>query len=347
MDFSGRMPVMDKAMTQESNDTAGDPIVLVGLPRSGSTLLTSLLNETSELYLLNDLYYLQKVDAANAWHRLTKEDAESLVSTLEDVIARRSGAHGGRTLANSAPLDPEALRVVQRYLRSDALPRSHWADLLQAALRFAAQQAGKRQWGYNTPQDCLHLERLFEAFPSARIIFLMRDPRAVMRSYKAEPDHENPGLYHPLAQSMAWRAAASAYRQAVQSHPTQVLLVRFEDLVSETAGELARIGDFLGVRPPATELARHGDNSAVASGRTAAPSINDTEQWLSDRIVHDMRRSLGYRYTRTRPRLGDMPGMLATSARFIGVYLGRLATDRDRRKRVYRLLRATLARGHE
>jgi len=327
--------------------TASDPLVLVGLPRSGSTLLTSLLNKNSELYLLNDLYYLQQVDAANAWHRLTRDDAESLVSTLEDVITRRSGVHGGRTLANSAPLDPDALRAVQRYLRADGLPREHWAGLLQAAVRFAAQQAGKRLWGYNTPQDCLHLDRLFEAFPDVRVIFLMRDPRAVMRSYKAEPDHENPGQYHPLAQSLAWGAAASAYRQAAQAHPAQVLLIRYEDLVSDTAGVLARIGDFLGVRPPAADLTCHGDNSAVAGGGEAAPSINDTEQWLSDLIVHDVRRSLGYRYRRTRPRLGDMPGVLATSARFTGVYLGRLATDRDRRKRVYRLLRATLARGRE
>ena len=34
------------------------PVVLVGLPRSGSTLLTAIVNQSPDHYVLNDLYYL-------------------------------------------------------------------------------------------------------------------------------------------------------------------------------------------------------------------------------------------------------------------------------------------------
>ena len=41
-------------------------IFIVGLPRSGSTLLSRLINESPDILCVNDLYYVQRVLAENA-----------------------------------------------------------------------------------------------------------------------------------------------------------------------------------------------------------------------------------------------------------------------------------------
>ncbi len=63
-------------------------------------------------------------------------------------------------------------------------PNHTWSSLLGSIMEYNAHLFGKKIWGYNTPQDYLHLPRLQQAFPQAKFIFVMRDPREVMRSYK-------------------------------------------------------------------------------------------------------------------------------------------------------------------
>jgi LPS sulfotransferase NodH len=94
-----------------------------------------------------------------------------------------------------------------------------------------------------TPNNVFIVDRLREAWPDARFIFLLRHPGAIARSrekYKGEGADEL---------IIKYVEALEAARQTYDGHT-----VRYEDLTANPERELRRICDFLGVPYEATML---------------------------------------------------------------------------------------------
>ena len=94
-----------------------------------------------------------------------------------------------------------------------------------------------------TPNNVFIVDRLREAWPDARFIFLLRHPGAIARSrqkYKGE------GADELIVQYVE---ALEAARQTYDGHT-----VRYEDLTADPERELRKICDFLGVPYEATML---------------------------------------------------------------------------------------------
>jgi LPS sulfotransferase NodH len=94
-----------------------------------------------------------------------------------------------------------------------------------------------------TPNNVFIVDRLREAWPDARFIFLLRHPGAIARSrekYKGEGADEL---------IIKYVEALEAARQAYDGHT-----VRYEDLTANPERELRKICDFLGVPYEATML---------------------------------------------------------------------------------------------
>ena len=45
----------------------------------------------------------------------------------------------------------------------------------------------KERWGDKTPGHEIYLDRIFDIYPEAKILFMIRDPRAVSASLKKYP----------------------------------------------------------------------------------------------------------------------------------------------------------------
>jgi LPS sulfotransferase NodH len=94
-----------------------------------------------------------------------------------------------------------------------------------------------------TPNNVFIVDRLREAWPDARFIFLLRHPGAIARSrqkYKGEGADEL---------IIKYVEALEAARQTYDGHT-----VRYEDLTADPERELRKICDFLGVPYEATML---------------------------------------------------------------------------------------------
>ena len=87
-----------------------------------------------------------------------------------------------------------------------------------------------------------HLDQAFRLFPEARILLLVREPQAVVESGMS-------GFGWSFERALTgWASGAKTIRDVQNSElwrPDQVLLVRYEDLVSDAETELKRIFDFL------------------------------------------------------------------------------------------------------
>lgn len=317
------------------------PVFMVGLPRSGSTLLSRLVNESPDILSVNDLYFLQAVIAADALEGVLDDArAAQLADALLEVIDTRANANN--EFIGQFRIAPEAIAAIRaRVLAAHRQAPMGWNRLMDALLTAVAAEAGKTRWADKTPQNFLHAELLVEAFPNARFIFLLRDPSDILSSYKfASGEGHDRRRYHPWVYARYWCAAVQRYEELDAHFPGRFLLVRYEDLVAKPAEEAVRIGAFTGtaISPPA--LRSVGHNSSFAGG--ARRTIGPVEQAICARVCSGVAARYGYGVAPGAWSLAGMLALAGITARFAFFQALRLAQSRDARARVAAVFRRLL-----
>ena len=201
------------------------PIFIAGAPRSGTTLLRNLLNRHPQIGMCRETGFFHYV------YSRRREFGD-----LRDAGKRRRLVDEYLSIQRIQRMrvDMEALRA--RLLREG----TSYQSLFTALLRFPAEAAGKALYGEKTPHT-LFLETLWEWYPEAKVIHLLRDPRDVVASLQRMPWAAN----SVVTNARIWLSdnlRAWGYR----AQPGY-LLVRYEDLVAEPERELRRVCGAIGV----------------------------------------------------------------------------------------------------
>jgi len=229
------------------NSEAG-PILLVGAPRSGTTLLRAMLNRHPRIGLCDETYF-------HYW------------------VAQRAGLFGD--LADAAQRARAVDRLLElRRIRRLGLDLAQLREHLVATatscpllflelMRFHAQAGGKVRFGEKTPHHALVARELLAWFPDARLIHLVRDPRDVVASLRHMPW----GSGSLLTDARLWRDCVDGVERCGARQ--NLLVVRYETLIEQPEAELRRLCDFLG---------EPFDAAMVAAG---APARSD--RWWFDR----------------------------------------------------------------
>lgn len=316
------------------------PIVIVGQPRSGSTLLTRIVNEANEAFILNDFYVLQKIDAAGLWGVLDAQSAAQIATWVFERIEIRATQESGKTLEQSIDLSTDGLEATRAVAAGPWADGLMWSDVLETVMMAAAKGAGRSRWGWNTPQDHFFFDKIFAAYPQARAAVLLRNPPAVLSSYKnvSGPWHE-PRRYNPYAIGMAWRAACNSYDRWHAQEPDRVIFLRYEDLVENTQDSTARLAAHFDLSFGAFDIADFGRNTSHGGGQKQP--VSPSELALCYRAIGPALADHGFAAApEARWRLADMAEILRIGARSVGYLVGSVLTDADRRKRVFKLLGA-------
>jgi hypothetical protein len=119
------------------------------------------------------------------------------------------------------------------------------------AFRWAVEQPflaymrrdGKTWWSDKTPPNIDHVDLLAEIFPGAKFVELVRDGRDVALSMMTMPWGDN----NAWTTGLRWASCIREGERQRASRPGDVLLVRYEDLVTEPAEQLQRVSEFLGM----------------------------------------------------------------------------------------------------
>lgn len=319
-----------------------EPVILVGMPRSGSTLTTALVNRSRRHYVLNDAYLTQIVDKAEAWEgKLRPETKVELVQFLSGLVSRRAGISGKKTVANSSFIESKSLQnLLDLYGEEEVSKVSRsWGEAIALLLGLAAAHAGKRIWGWNTPQDIYHLDRILASFPKAKFVCVMRDPHSMLRSFHNRPNTRARQRYHPAIQAIAWRKAARLAIKAKDRMPNQFFTLRYEDLINDTAGMISRLNEFLGSDiAPEIDLKLIGSNSSFRNQEQRPEEIAPIAQWIADVILYDARSQLGYRSPKLKFSIKGGISLIAQSVTFLFYYAVEGVRSGDIRKRIWRFL---------
>ncbi len=165
-----------------------------------------------------------------------------------------------------------------------------YAGLLALPLSQWATAQGKQHWGEKTPTHIFFGQEIIELFPTAKVIALQRDPRAVVASlnrFKYSPDDTvlNAKLWRDV-----WTTGRSLMTHAVPAN--QLLEVRYEDLVTQPERTLTEVCRFLGEEfaPAMLGFGESTDDYVldVLSPKLRGPIEAQVVDWASRLTPHDV-----------------------------------------------------------
>ena len=290
----------------------GEPeaIFIVGVPRSGTTMMRYMLETSDRIAIARENHFMGHIlgrrGARHFFRRAGDLNDDAAVRRIVDMIY--SGEYE-RLAGWRRPspywywLKDEVPRgeIERRLLAAERTERG----MFQAFLRIYADKAGKPVMGEKTPTHLNYVDTLLEWFPDARVIHMLRDPRAVYVSDRYRRQNRDRFPYSLMRRiplllesyllvlvSVSWQRALRQHRALKKRHPGRYMLVRFEDVVKRPDETLPTVFSFLGVAKPESlesdvEVpARHGMRS---SGEGIDPQAAD--RWRG-RIRRPARRFL-------------------------------------------------------
>ncbi|MCC6224097.1 MAG: sulfotransferase [Thermoleophilia bacterium] len=201
----------------------GPPLFVLGVRRSGTTLLRVMLDRHPELAIPDESYFIPQLAAR---HRGRLDPG-----AFEDDLRRLPAL--------------AAWGVAASDVRARLRPGATVADGIRAVYELYAARRGKRRWGDKTPLYMRYLPLLERLFPDARYVHLVRDGRDVALSFLSVPAGimtESWG--HPRdagAFACQWRTEVLAARELGRRAGDRYLEVRYEALVADPPRELERI----------------------------------------------------------------------------------------------------------
>lgn len=126
-----------------------------------------------------------------------------------------------------------------------------------------------------TPGNILHHRLIRKLQPDCKLLFIVRDPRSVVASYKAAGQEAWGGwAKKPVAEVCAtWNVYSTAYTTARAVWPDeQLYFVRYEDLRTETVERLREIFKWVDLKCDITLLENIVAENEIANLRTAEQS---------------------------------------------------------------------------
>ncbi len=262
---AGHQVVTVTGMSQATGEGPA-PVFLLGLPRSGTTLLSALLNQHPDITVPPEPWLLLAAEA------------------FSQVPLRHPA---GAALIHDG---------VEQFCRT--------LELQPALARFAAElyarrraQAGARLLVDKTPRYYQILPFVDRLFPDAKRLVLLRNPFAVLASFKTSwsfdilADRRN-GRRSPLYFDLALGSRILA--DLAEREESRRLVVRYEDLVRRPAGVLDGVQAFLDVAPAidATRLetadfagSRLGDQKILQTRSIHAGSL---DKWAGDLSLDEL-----------------------------------------------------------
>jgi hypothetical protein len=294
-------------------------LFVTGASRSGTTLLSFVLRNHRAVHGLRELQFFgDGWDPSDRQRRYAQHEAVEVAARLLArqelgiMAARVEPTHLGQAEALVAALGDEARDPARLYAGT-----LHWLG----------QAAGKAIPCEQTPRYVFYAERLLELYPDARIVHMVRDPRAVMASQKMRwkrralasassgiPRYESFRVwinYHPYTAAQLWcRATAAAL--ALSEHP-RVTLLRFEDLVTDPEATVRQLCERLELDYHEALLDVPQVNSSHRSSRDGArrglhpdavdtwrQSLDAAEQRIAEQRCGELMQRFGYGLSRPR-----------------------------------------------
>lgn len=227
------------------------PLFITGHPRSGTTLLRLVFNAHSQLTI---------PDETGLFHWFYKRPwYKKFTRSKMPIPSPKSKAFGEDIIAN--------FNQQSRGLRND--PKQAITYLYEEL----AKREGKKYWGDKTPLHTQFTDEIVDLFPSAFVINLVRDPRAVISSAKRNLKNKREGTDFWITDDLQktidrWKWEYGLIKKYCSKYPDNTVLLIYEDFVSDPEKHLKVLCERIGLPFEASMLNYHQERQKKASEMT-------------------------------------------------------------------------------
>ncbi len=231
----------ESSQSRPSQIQSLSPVFLVGCPRSGTTLLQQLLDAHPDIAIAPETHFIR-----NFW--LKRKDYGDLTNdaNYQALLEAICNIPEFVEMELSIAAFRDAAQNVER----------NYASLLDLLLEQFCQNRNTKIVGEKTPNHLLYMQTLQEFFPTARFIHIVRDPRAVVNSWKTVP--WSTGSISGDAE--VWRRYMATARQSPPDSRA-VFILHYEQLISESEECLKKLCHFLDLQFDVKMLNYHASRS--------------------------------------------------------------------------------------
>lgn len=187
------------------------PIFIVGVPRSGTTLLAQLLNASGQIYFPFETHFFQLVNN-KTW--MQKEDGFSAFFSSK---LNHYEQYYGYSLAEK--------RLLRQKTRSARTKR----EFLSIICQYEANKKRVERWGEKTPGHIAHINDILESFPECKIVAIIRDPRDIYLSMLKVPW----GLKNVYKIVKRYKTSYQKVLKYRKMFSDSILIVKYEDLIKK------------------------------------------------------------------------------------------------------------------
>lgn len=239
-------------------------IFLISTPRSGSTLLMRILNATSEIFSRPEPHLLPALAHLGFWDTVDKApyDQFQAQQAIRDFVAELPNGESDYYAACRA-----------------------YTDGLYGAM-FETATGSEQFFLDKTPANALVLPYLSKLYPNAKYIILARHPAAIFSSYANsffDGDYAAAEKFNPILSR--YIPVISAF---LRKAPTDVLHIRYEDLVCSPEETLARVSEYLDIKfDPAAlnyqkESVSDGLGDPLGVNQHQRPVMDSLDKWAPE-----------------------------------------------------------------
>lgn len=235
------------------------PVFIVGMNGSGTTMLLDLLNNHPNLYGF-DLeskiipYYLNYIK--NSSDLKVKTEFYQLFDKVRNEYVFKTINKG------KPPPIPENWKELPHDLSA----------IFDFIFMYFASKEGKKRWCEKTPGYALHIEKIYQLFPGAKFIHIIRDGRSCASSLQRRFG------YKPEVSIFRWKKIIrEARRQGGLIRPANYFEVHYEKLVKDPQKWLKKICLFI-EEPYNRSILSHNRNRTF-TGCTEKNIINNVSKW--------------------------------------------------------------------
>jgi hypothetical protein len=211
-----------------------EPIFIVGVPRSGTTLVRLILNSHSRIAIAPETHFFRIFWARRDKYGDLRKD-ENLQSFWGDFAQSK---HFEDFRFHDEP------DIRNRIFSGE---RSYNA-ILRTLLIAYAKQNSKIRWGEKTPGHLEYANTILDFYPDARIIHVIRDPRDVALAFKKVPWGSN----HVFPNARLWNRYMDMPKRQGLTTSDAYFELRYEDLVTNPKAMIYALCDFIHEEPEDT-----------------------------------------------------------------------------------------------
>lgn len=235
------------------------PVFIVGMPRSGTTFLSNIVNSSREIFFGPETHVFSVYEN---WKRNSDCVPFNVFFFSERNFFFKYFDFSKKEVDNLLKTTTGAGPI----------------EVLETISIFEASKSGSFRWGEKTPSHLENLNELLFSFPNAKVVNVLRDPRDIFDSI----DRVN--WNKSSKNAFVFCKRYSKYVNKMELNHPNVISVRYEDLLLDDKSELKRVFRFLDISFDESKISSFGRIDNINFNPKKEPWKNNS---LKSKILSD------------------------------------------------------------